>query len=140
MRSVTLFFLIVAACGHGGWPQGNYDKYPAPPKEVVLGVGDIVDVNVWEQKDLSTEATVRPDGTITMPLVGDLQAKGKTPSQLRDETEVLRFHQPAHQSLIHRRDRVVLPTWRVIRYARCASHGGPMPAGSSHGHESFVSP
>lgn len=85
MRSVTLFFLIVAACGHGGWPQGNYDRYPPPPKEVVLGVGDIIDINVWEQKDLSTEATVRPDGTITLPLVGDLQAKGKTPTQLRDD-------------------------------------------------------
>jgi polysaccharide export outer membrane protein len=51
----------------------------------VLGVGDVVEVNVWEQKDLTTEATIRPDGTITMPLVGDLKARGKTPSQLRND-------------------------------------------------------
>jgi polysaccharide export outer membrane protein len=85
MRLVTLLLLVVAACGPGGLAPGSYDTYPAPPKEVVLGVGDIIDVNVWEQKDLSTEVTVRPDGTITMPLVGDLQARGKTPSQLRDD-------------------------------------------------------
>jgi polysaccharide export outer membrane protein len=50
----------------------------------VLGVSDVIQINVWEQRDLSTEATIRPDGTITMPLVGDLPARGKTPSQLRD--------------------------------------------------------
>lgn len=66
-------------------PPGGYDHYPKPPNEIVLGVGDIVDINVWEQKDLSTEATIRPDGTITMPLVGDLPARGKTPSHLRDD-------------------------------------------------------
>jgi polysaccharide export outer membrane protein len=77
--------LIVAACGHGGWAPGNYEKYPQPPREVVLGVGDIIDINVWEQKDLSTEVTVRPDGNITIPLVGDVQARGKTPTQLRDD-------------------------------------------------------
>lgn len=85
MRSVTLCLLIVAACGHGGWAPGNYEKYPPPPHEVVLGVGDIIDINVWEQKDLSTEVTVRPDGNITIPLVGDVQARGKTPTQLRDD-------------------------------------------------------
>jgi polysaccharide export outer membrane protein len=84
MRFVALFFLVVAACGPN---QHSGVKYPSegPPKEITLGVGDLLAINVWEQKDLSTEVTVRPDGTITMPLVGDLQAKGKTPSQLRED-------------------------------------------------------
>jgi polysaccharide biosynthesis/export protein len=87
MRVLTLLVLFCVACGQGGWPIGKYppDKFPCMPKELVLGVGDLVAINVWEQKDLTTEATIRPDGTITMPLVGDLQAKGKTPTQLKED-------------------------------------------------------
>jgi polysaccharide biosynthesis/export protein len=44
-----------------------------------------VGINVWENAALSTSATIRPDGTITMPLVGDLQALGKTPTALKNE-------------------------------------------------------
>ncbi len=86
MRSVTLLVLVVAcvACGPNQHGDVKYTTYPGPPKELVLGVSDVVQINVWEQKDLTTEATIRPDGTITMPLVGDLPARGKTPSQLRD--------------------------------------------------------
>ena len=84
MRLVALFIALVAACGPN---QHTGVKYPTdgPPKEIKLGVGDIIDINVWEQKDLTTEVMVRPDGTITMPLVGDLQAKNKTPTQVRDD-------------------------------------------------------
>ena len=85
MRLVTLLILVVAACGPNQHSGVDYSKFPRPPNEMVLGVGDLVAINVWEQKDLTTEATIRPDGTITMPLVGDLPAKGKTPSQLREE-------------------------------------------------------
>jgi polysaccharide export outer membrane protein len=86
MRLVALIVLVVAACGPN---QHRNTIYPTqgPPKEITLGVGDLLAVNVWEQKDLSTEVMVRPDGTITIPLVGDLQAKGKTPSQVRDDVK-----------------------------------------------------
>jgi polysaccharide export outer membrane protein len=87
MRLVTLFVLLIAACGSGGKPSPYYQQFPRPPNEIVLGVGDVVEINVWEQKDLASESTIRPDGTITMPLVGDLQARGKTPSQLKDEVK-----------------------------------------------------
>src|SRR5207244_4459342 len=56
-------------------------------------VGDVVGINVWSEKDLNTDTTVRPDGTITMPLVGDLRAAGVTPTALkakiRDEVSKL---------------------------------------------------
>jgi polysaccharide biosynthesis/export protein len=87
MRFVTLFLLLCAACGSGGREVGYYQNFPRPPNEIVLGVGDVVEINVWEQKDLASESTIRPDGTITMPLVGDLQAKGKTPTQLKDDVK-----------------------------------------------------
>ena len=86
MRFVALLLLVVAvACGPNQHTNVKYSAFEQPPKEVILGVGDIIDINVWEQKDLSTEVTVRPDGNITIPLVGDVQARGKTPTQLRDD-------------------------------------------------------
>ena len=86
MRLVTLFVLLIAACGPNQHSGTTYPPGP-PPKEIVLGVGDVLEINVWEQKDLASETTIRPDGTITMPLVGDLAAKGKTPSQLKDDVK-----------------------------------------------------
>ena len=42
-------------------------------------------VNVWKEAEVSRTLTVRPDGKISMPLIGELQASGKTPKQLQDE-------------------------------------------------------
>ena len=84
MRALILSLLLVG-CGS---TLGNYDyaKEPDPrTKELVLGVGDVVGINVWENPGLNTEATIRPDGTITMPLVGDLKAAGRSPSALKEE-------------------------------------------------------
>ena len=85
MRYLVLVVLI-AACGPKNY-QYPYEKEPDPRKykELTLGVGDVLGINVWGQQDLNTEATIRPDGTITMPLVGDLQAAGRTPSALREQ-------------------------------------------------------
>jgi polysaccharide biosynthesis/export protein len=69
-----------------GAPAYDYSKEPDPRKmEFVIGASDTVRITVWKNPELTAEATVRPDGTITMPLVGDLHAVGKTPTQLRDE-------------------------------------------------------
>ena len=84
MRALILTLLLVG-CGP---TIGHYDyaKEPDPrAKELVLGVGDVVGINVWENPGLNTEATIRPDGTITMPLVGDLKAAGQAPSALKEE-------------------------------------------------------
>jgi polysaccharide export outer membrane protein len=66
-------------------PDYPYNKLMDPrSRELVLGVGDIVGITVWDNTAFNTEGTVRPDGTITMPLVGDLKAAGETPTTLRD--------------------------------------------------------
>ncbi len=42
-------------------------------------------INVYQNSELSGEGTVRPDGVITLPLIGDLPVAGKTPTQIREE-------------------------------------------------------
>lgn len=54
---------------------------PASPL-YVIGPGDTLNVFVWGDSELSTQVVVRPDGLITTPLVEDLQASGKTPTEL----------------------------------------------------------
>lgn len=72
----------------GGHASYNYKREPDPRKQAfVLGPSDVIEINVWRNPDLSTRALVRPDGTITMPLVGDLRASGRSPAELREEIE-----------------------------------------------------
>lgn len=54
-------------------------------KPYVIGVADVVHIGVWKDESLSTDAIVRPDGTITMPLVGELRAAGRTAAQLQQD-------------------------------------------------------
>lgn len=44
-----------------------------------IGVDDVISINVWKNPELSVEVPVRPDGMVSMPLVGDVQAGGLTP-------------------------------------------------------------
>lgn len=55
--------------------------------EYLIGPGDTLQVFVWGQPDLSVTVPVRPDGRVTTPLIKDLQAVGKTPTQLSDDME-----------------------------------------------------
>lgn len=53
--------------------------------EYVIGSGDVLQVFVWKEPDLTREVTVRLDGRITVPLLGDVQASGQTPLLLSAE-------------------------------------------------------
>jgi len=55
---------------------------PIDPKTYVIGPEDIIAVKVWRDQDFSGVKGVRPDGKITMPLIGDVQAAGLTPDRL----------------------------------------------------------
>jgi polysaccharide biosynthesis/export protein len=72
------------------------DKAPVGPKapevyssapEYVIGPGDSVQVFVWRSAELSVLVPVRPDGRFSMPLLQDVQAAGKTPSQVAADIE-----------------------------------------------------
>ena len=58
---------------------------PTAAAEFVIGAEDLIAINVWKEPDLSRELAVRSDGKITLPLVGDVVASGKTTQQLQDE-------------------------------------------------------
>lgn len=55
--------------------------------QYLLGPTDEIQISVWRNADLSISVPVRPDGRVSMPLIGDIEATGKTPEQLADEIE-----------------------------------------------------
>jgi polysaccharide biosynthesis/export protein len=57
----------------------------AQDESFVIGADDVLAINVWKEPDISRSVPVRSDGKITLPLVGELQAGGQTPSQLQKE-------------------------------------------------------
>lgn len=72
--SITLGFMLLSGCS--GVPAGGYPVQYAPPNEFLLGPEDVLTVTVWRNQDLSKDIVVRPDGGVTMPLLGDIRAAG----------------------------------------------------------------
>jgi len=70
-------------------PSTSYGSQTASPDEYtyLIGPGDEVQIFVWRNPEVSQSVTVRPDGKISTPLVEDLQASGKTPTQLARDLE-----------------------------------------------------
>lgn len=60
----------------------------AVSNEYIIGAEDVLDITVWRNPDLSKQVQVRPDGRISMPIIRDIVAVGKTPTQLADEMTV----------------------------------------------------
>ena len=60
---------------------------PSLSTQYLIGPGDNLQIFVWQNPDLSVSLPVRPDGRISMPLVEDMQAVGKTPTQLSRDIE-----------------------------------------------------
>lgn len=57
---------------------------PISPNEYIIGASDILEVDVWKEKEISQELPVRPDGKISLPLIGEIQAAGLTPLGLQN--------------------------------------------------------
>ena len=62
--------------------QVNYKVDMVPPGEFLLGPEDVLIVTVWKNQDLSREVVIRPDGMISMPLIGDVPAANLTANNL----------------------------------------------------------
>jgi polysaccharide biosynthesis/export protein len=87
---VMLLTVLTGAlvCGCSSW------QYPPAPKRVaspeynyIVGPGDVLNIIVWRNADLSMSVPVRPDGKITVPLVEDLPAMGKDSTKLARDIE-----------------------------------------------------
>ena len=69
------------------------EKAPGPEKATriagnyIIGKGDALEVHVWKEPDLSRAAPVRIDGMMSLPLVGDVRAAGRTPMDLQSVLE-----------------------------------------------------
>ena len=82
-----VFLLVLSGCATKYPPlEGG----PAPAQvtpDYIIGAGDSIQIFVWRNPELSSGVTVRPDGKITTPLVEDVPASGKTPTQLARDME-----------------------------------------------------
>lgn len=85
MKIFILVFCLIASNFTNGLafqtqPPGDI------PADYIIGLEDLLAVNVWKEPELSVkDAMVRPDGKISVPLVGDIKASGLTPTQLQEK-------------------------------------------------------
>ena len=68
-------------------PDSTVSASASETGEYLIGPGDTLEVFVWGQPDLSVTVPVRPDGRVSTPLIDDLVAVGKTPTQLASEMQ-----------------------------------------------------
>ena len=67
-------------------PTKLTETNPKPADEgFIIGPEDLLVVNVWKEPDVSRSIAVRSDGKITLPLIGEIEASGRTPTQLGHE-------------------------------------------------------
>lgn len=97
MKTVLLTFALalgLSACAQSNNPPAPREAVaPAAAPDYVLGPLDTIQVFVWRSPELSSSVPIRPDGRISLPLIEDLQAAGKTPTQLsRDIEEALKVY------------------------------------------------
>jgi polysaccharide export outer membrane protein len=84
MARVVGFSMILAAVAATGCAHhsASADDQVARISEYKLSLEDVVEVTVWKEPELSRTVPIRPDGKITLPLIGDLQAEGLRPADL----------------------------------------------------------
>ena len=97
--------LMTGCFSTGGQLAEEYRPPEQPASETPqyrLGAGDIVSVSVWKNPDLSVRVPVRPDGYISVPLVGDVLAGQRTPDEIARDTEdkLLQFIRTPKVSII----------------------------------------
>ncbi len=81
---ICTFSIMVSGC----FPP-NVIVPPGPPEDgFVLGPEDVLDVVVWKNPDLSRQVVIRPDGNISLPLIGDVRSSGMTANQLASDIAI----------------------------------------------------
>ncbi|MGH8075872.1 MAG: XrtA/PEP-CTERM system exopolysaccharide export protein [Lysobacter sp.] len=92
MKCIGLLAVSLSVLLAGCASTSNYAGGP-PPAEMPaadayqIGVDDVVQVSVWRNPELGITAPVRPDGMISVPLVGDVQAGGRLPAEVAKDIQ-----------------------------------------------------
>ena len=73
---IWLWLGLIGACASSTAPPPETTEVPDFAEEYRIGVGDNLNINVWRNPDLSIAVPVRPDGKITVPVVGDVMVGG----------------------------------------------------------------
>jgi len=89
---IAVVVSLLAACGRSpGRPpvttrgaQATDLRLALSAPDYILAPEDVVDINVWKNEALTRTVFIRPDGKISLPLIGDVQAAGLAPSQLQE--------------------------------------------------------
>ncbi|HEY0179424.1 MAG TPA: XrtA/PEP-CTERM system exopolysaccharide export protein [Dokdonella sp.] len=87
LLSAVLVLLLVAGCATTASTGAPPPVDPAAQAVSVyrIGVDDLLQISVWHNPDLDTKVPVRPDGMISVPLIGDVAAGGRTPEEVSSE-------------------------------------------------------
>ena len=85
--SVVAFAINFSGCSTAGIDKLTDKEDKSHLHDYLIGPGDLIQITVWRNPEVSMSVPVRPDGKITTPLVDDLQATGKTSTQLARDIE-----------------------------------------------------
>ena len=83
-RQLMLAMVAALATASPALAAGPESGATVPGSDYRLGLGDKLRIEVYRDTQLSQSVQIRPDGKITLPLIGDLDATGRTPVELRD--------------------------------------------------------
>jgi polysaccharide export outer membrane protein len=86
---VLIWTWDLAVAGGPPKPKANPSALPVVTEEYLIGPDDLLAVNVWKEPEISRNVVVRPDGRISLPLVGDMRASGRSPVQLQADIKAL---------------------------------------------------
>ena len=75
---IGLFGMTIVGCASSEIQEREYEA----PSGFLLGPEDLLEITVWKNADLSRVTPIRPDGLISMPIIGDVQASGLTADAL----------------------------------------------------------
>lgn len=84
IRFTALAFLLGALAGASRAEDVVIRTEEDARNAYAIGVGDVLEISVWKNPELGVTTPVRPDGRISVPLLGDVQASGMTPLALRE--------------------------------------------------------
>ena len=84
LRMIIIAGLLLAVpIGCASVSKEAFEEAVKPvPKDFLLGPEDVLEVSVWRNQDLSRTVVIRPDGKISLPLIGEIQASGSNPAQV----------------------------------------------------------